>query len=155
MLRINNKKKMKTKFLTKEGSYLFIDNNILCDKDLLIETEYYWVNKNGHDYLEPFQVAKEYMPVVEAIPADTALSWLSNNKTKLDIGLTLEFLSKYFIVELYNKMDDKSIFSLGLSKNENYGSLFMVEDSLQNVMKKALTYVIENVKELSSNVEFF
>lgn len=109
---------MEIKFLTKEASYLFIDNNILCDKDLLIETEYYWVKQNGHDYLKPFHVAKEYMPVVEAIPADAALSWLSNNKNKLDIGLTLEFLSKYFIVELYNKMDDKSKFSLGLSKGQ-------------------------------------
>lgn len=146
---------MKIKFLTKEASYLFIDNNILCDKDLLIETEYYWVNKNGHDYLEPFQVAIEYKPVVEAIPADTALSWLSNKKNMLDIGLTLEFLSKYFIVELYNKIDDRSMFSLALSKDENYGSLFMVEDSLQNAMKRALLYAIENVKELSRNVEFF
>lgn len=149
---------MKIKFLNKEASYLFIGNNILSDKDLLIVTEYYWVNKNGHDYLESFQAAKEYKPAVEAIPADTALSWLSNksnNKTKLDIGLTLEFLSKYFIVELYNKMDDKSIFSLGLSKDENYGSFFMVEDSLQNALKKALVYAIENNKELSRYVEFF
>lgn len=146
---------MKIKFLTKEASYFFIDNNILSDKDLLIETEYYWVNQNGHDYLEPFQVAKGYKPVVEAIPADTALSWLSNNKTKLDIGLTLEFLSKYFIVELYNNIDDRSMFSLALSKDGNYGSLFMVEDSLQNAMKRALLYAIENVKELSRNVEFF
>lgn len=144
---------MKIKFLTKEASYLFIDNNILSDKDLLIETEYYWVSENGHDYLEPFQVAKEYKPVVEAIPADTALSWLSNKKNMLDIGLTLEFLSKYFIVELYNNIEDRSMFSLALSKDENYG--FMVEDSLQNALKRALAHAIENNKELSCNVEFF
>lgn len=156
MPRVNKKKnKMKIKFLTKEASYLFIDNNILSDKDLLIETEYYWVNENGHDYFVPFPLAKEYKPVVEAIPADTALSWLSNKKNMLDIGLTLEFLSKYFIVELYNNIDDRSMFSLALSKDGNYGSLFMVEDSLQNAMKRALVYSIENVKELSRNVEFF